>query len=130
MMKLRLLLQNIRRRWGAEGMTANQIIRSIQEGQAIIKRRDFGFAIIQPEDRPHWGDSPGLHIWIIYIDPDERGKGKGKRFVKELITAYGQKYFTSVTVFGGKRGSFFGRCGFRITERDSKTGMRRMETWR
>lgn len=114
----------------AEEMRGDEIMQFIQSGQANIVRRNYGFAVIQPENMPGRANSPGLHIWLLYIDESVRNKGNGKRFVKELIAEHGRIYQTSVIVYGGERATFFSRCGFKVMERDTQTGKRSMETWR
>ena len=75
----------------------------------VIERREFGYAILQ---------TYGTHLWLLYIDPECRGRRMGRRFVRELIKKYAQQWPMTAICDGSERRAFFGRCGFYVAKRE------------
>jgi GNAT superfamily N-acetyltransferase len=105
-----------------EGLGAEDILAKLNSGEALIEPRPYGFAMIQVKRAPK-GLIP--HLWLLYLEPNKRGKGIGARFVKDLLQQF-PMYHMSLYCHGSRRRKFFSRFGFRVESRDGE--MRRMTT--
>jgi GNAT superfamily N-acetyltransferase len=112
---------------GCSRLTRKDLEEPVAEGTTIIDEFDAGFAVVNPERRPGY-PTPKSHLWLIWLRPEFRGKGLGKTIVRELIERYSPTYQMTLICHGAARAKFFGRCGFKVTERDGE--WRTMETWR
>lgn len=106
------------------GLVVGDITDAIAAGRASLELRPFGFAIIEQKAAAAGGTIP--HLWLLFIAPEHRGQGLGRRFVRDLLLRYADDYHMSLYCHGARRRAFFGRLGFRIESRDGD--MRRMTT--
>lgn len=115
---------------GADGISTEAIAVRLNDGRAAIARESSGHgaAVVEVElANVSRGVDPGAHIWLLWVDPAERGTGVGRRFVREILKKYAGTYFARVHCFGARRSRFFSRFGFRVVSTDRTTGLREME---
>lgn len=113
--------------FGTEVTSVDRILNAIAEGRMCIERRDFGFAILEVENRPRWFLSPGANLCYLYVLPKYRGEGVGRKFVRELVSLHSKDYLMSLYASEAWRVKFYQSCRFQIVE-DMGDGSFRMET--
>lgn len=109
----------------ASGLNRGDILAAVQSGKAVIERSSYGVAVINP-----LRTSPDFKLpflWLLYLPPDNRGQGHGRKFVRQILKKYADTHFMRLHAFGPRRSKFFSRFGFRVVERDNETGLRTME---
>jgi GNAT superfamily N-acetyltransferase len=103
---------------------AYEVLQEVQSGAAVIERREYGFAVIFPSStkalRPH--------LWLLFLQPECRGNGLGRKFMRELMSKYSTDYHMTLKCYGPERRKFFGRLGFRVESHNRTTGARFMST--
>ena len=104
-------------------LTTRKVIDSLESGKAVLETRSYGFALIQ---RTAAVDGMIPHLWVLFIDNNQRGSGLGSRFVREILKKYSGRHHMSVWCEGSRRRRFFGRLGFVVEGRVGDT--RRMTT--
>ncbi len=109
---------------GVGGLTESDITDALTSGRAVVETRPFGFAVI--EQKPTADGKKMPHLWLLFVDQQNRLRGLGRRFVRELLKRYAVDYHMSMYCSGARRRAFFGRLGFRIESQDGN--MRRMTT--
>lgn len=114
---------------GCQDLGPEDIDPAIRSGTAVIERREHAFAVVNPESRLAAG-SPLPHLWLIYVCPEMRSKGLGRRFVTDLVDNYGSTLSMTAIVAGDRRARFFERCGFRTVEHDGRNGWKKMQAMR
>ncbi|OAK55018.1 hypothetical protein A3K87_04255 [Variovorax paradoxus] len=100
-------------------LTAAYVQAQLDSGSAVAELRPFGFAVIQQERTAQGQFIP--HLLVLYVDPAERGRGVGHRFMRSLIGTYCKDYHMSLYCSGPARRRFYGRLGFVVESRDGET---------
>ena len=108
---------------GIADLTAQKVVESLESGKAVLEARQYGFALIQQTPA---ADGTIPHLWVLFIDNEQRESGLGSRFVRELLKKYSAKHHMSVWCEGSRRRRFFGRLGFVVESRFGE--IRRMTT--
>ena len=112
-----------RQEMDADGLEPGDVLAALSAGRAVLERRAYGLAVIQLKkvSDPRTGQN-GLipHLWLLWIDPQTRGLGLGRRFVRELLKLHARGYHMSLVCNGARRRAFFGRLGFRVVQRDGE----------
>jgi len=108
---------------GIEDLEPGDITSRVADGSAVVEVTEHGVAVIQLE-RASGGAIPFL--WMLYVDPEKRGRGVGAGFVRELLSKYSEDYHMSLKCYGSRRRAFFAKAGFRVESRDGEE--RRMTT--
>lgn len=85
--------------------------RCLNRKDRYVHKYREGFAIVNLED----GILPELHF--LYISPDFRGEGVGRRIMVELVEKYFDTYYMTLRC-SKKLTRFYNRFGFRVIERD------------
>lgn len=65
-------------------------------------------------------------LWFLYVDPEQRCKGLGRKYVRLIRRKFGNEYVVSLHCHKSLR-PFYGSCGFRVVERYGDH--RVMESW-
>lgn len=104
-------------------------VESILAADIAIERTHFGFAIVQ-DPRGYRHDEHGNitggqpHLWFLYVSPEHRGRGHGRRIVRDVLSKYGRNWLMSVYCDVSRR-AYYSQFGFRVIERDGR--LRKME---
>ena len=99
-------------------VSAGDILDRLKNGKAVLEVRSFGFAVLKLKPGVEGRLMP--HLWLLYIDPSQRGLRNGHRFVQQLLSKYSRYYAMTVHCYGSRRRAFFGRLGFRIESREGQ----------
>lgn len=110
---------------GASGIERGEILAAVASGKAVIERSDYGVAVVNPY-RP-LPDFKQPFLWLLYVEPECRGRGYGRKLVREILRKHADTHFMRLHAYGARRSKFFSRFGFRVVERDNETGLRIME---
>jgi len=94
-------------------ITADDIREELKDGAATIHRSDAGFYIMQP------GLNQSSNLWVLYVDPDCRGGGVGRRLLKDAIDHYGNEYLITLSCHASLR-QWYSRSGFYVNPYDQK----------
>ncbi len=105
-------------------LTEVDVTDAIASGRAVLEKCAHGFAIIERKPTATGGAMP--HLWLLFLSPQYRNQGHGRRFVRELLRLYSAEDHMSLYCHGARRRAFFGRLGFRVESREGD--MRRMTT--
>jgi len=97
----------------APALSAEGVMAELRNANTALERRPWGLAVIQGV-----GISPFL--WLIYVDPQDRGKNHGRKFVREIKTKYAKECAMQLECYGSRRRKFFSRCGFVVIDRDEE----------
>ena len=121
---LAAFIEDNRAELAADGVSRADVKTALDQGRAVLETRPHAFAVVEVKR----SDSGGLipHLWLLYVDPSQRGHGLGRAFVRDLLNKYATDYHMSLWCSGAQRRKFFGRLGFVVESRDGD--MRRMTT--
>ena len=109
---------------GASGIERGEILKAVNAGTHVIERSQFGIAIVQPS-QPEL-QMPIPFLWLLYVLPEHRGQGHGRKFVRQILKKHAAEYFMGVHVYDSRHSKFFSQFGFRVVSRDNETGLRVM----
>lgn len=111
---------------GCNAFDPAEFLAAVGQGVTVIERRDYGFAVVNPCVARGIAFTPA-HLWLIYIDPQHRAQGRGRKLLREVIKKYADGHAITAMVHGAERAGFFERCGFRETFTDEADDWRRMQ---
>ena len=80
---------------GSSGLTEADILAALQTGRAVLEIRPHGFAVVELKEADQKGKFIP-HLWLLYIDSEQQGRGLGQRFVRELKAIVG--WFCPVSI--------------------------------
>jgi GNAT superfamily N-acetyltransferase len=104
--------------FGDYEITAQEIL----ERPIAIERWAHGFAIII---------NPGTYdvgLWWMYVRKECRGKGLGRKYMKQILRKYGSEW--RMTLHCHKRlRPFYSSFGFRVYKRDGDSRRMMMKEW-
>ena len=102
-------------------LEAAQIVEAVSGGSAVIHRVEHDFYIAEPKK------AGNAHIWLLFVDPDHRGRRVGRQLVKDAITRYGTSDYPITLTCQASLRAWYGRQGFYVTPQEEKEpGMRSM----
>lgn len=78
--------------FGTSDVSTENILKAIAEQRMAIEHRSYGFALLEIEGRPGWFLSPGVNLCCLYVLPEYRKRGIGRKFVRELIEKHAVQY--------------------------------------
>lgn len=116
------LLFEVRHEMGADGIELRDVVSAVADGVAVIERRTYGVAVLRLKRITAPPIAAGVvpHLWLLYVLPEHRSRGSGRRFVRELLSKYETTHCMSLGCVGAARRRFFGRLGFRVQARDGE----------
>src|SRR4051812_27579595 len=85
-----------------DGISTDELMGKSAAGAIVIERELMGrgVAVVEPEGRPNWCESPGAYLWLLWINPEARGSGVGRRFVRALMKKHANVYLGRVRCHG------------------------------
>ena len=102
-------------------ITGDAVRAGLAAGNTAIHRYPEGYCII---NRPH---SFTPYLWVMYVDPEQRGTGAGAAMMEDIISRYCHEGGTISLQCHESLEPFYRRFGFRIVDAPDSDGQIGME---